>query len=152
MKKLSQTDPIITDALNFCRDSLQITPKDPDILLLRGIVYLTSDRPKSAVLDFSDVIDQVPINERSYFLRSKAYYELEQFDLALKDCMRAMREGDRKSYSYSDEHIETLTSTHTDVKDVNNITNQELINTLVLLADKYSDSQAVRNLFRFHVL
>jgi len=151
MKKLDQTDPIITDVMSFCAATLSAVPKDPDILLLRGIVYLTSNRPKNAVLDFTDVIEQVPINERSYFLRSKAYYELNEFDLALRDYIKAMREGSHKSYEYTDEQIENMASGQTDVKDINNVTNLELQKTLILLAWHYKDSQAVRRLFQFHV-
>lgn len=151
MKKLQTIDPIVTNALDFCKAALSDVPKDPDILLLRGIVYLTSNQPRNAVVDFTDVIDQVPINERSYFLRSKAYYELEEFDQALKDCIKAMREGDPKSYGFTDDQIEKMESGLSDVKDINVITDRELQNTLILLADKYKGSKAVRNLFNFQV-
>ena len=151
MKKLQNTDPIITEALSFCRAALQATPKDPDILLLRGIVFLTSNQPKNAVLDFTDVINQVSVNEKSYFLRSKAYYELEEFDMALRDYIRAMREGNHQAYAYTDEQIAQMTSGQTDVKDINSVTNLELQQTLILLAGKYDGTTAVRNLFQFHV-
>lgn len=149
MKKLQNTDPIISEAMSFCREALLSTPKDPDILLLRGITYLTSGQPKNAVLDFTEVIDSVPVNEKSYFLRSKAYHELDEFDLSLRDYIRAMRDGDHKSYSYTDEEIEVMTSSNTDVKDINNVTDLELQNTLALLAYKYSGSNAIKNLFNY---
>lgn len=151
MKKLQNTDPIIREVMDFCREALRTNPKDPDILLLRGIVFLTSNQPKNAVLDFTDVIEKVSLNERSYFLRSKAYYELEEFDNAKRDCIMAMREGDSESFNYSDTQISEMESENSDVKHVNDITNKELRDTLVLLAGKYSDSKAVRNLFNFHI-
>lgn len=151
MKKLQKTDPVITHAMTFCAEKLSLATKDPDILLLRGIVYLTSNQPKNAVVDFTHVIEQVSINERAYFLRSKAYYELDDFDQALKDCIKAMREGDSQSYSYSNEQIEEMSSGKSDVKEVNSITNHELKKTLILLAGKFEDSTAVRDLFHFHL-
>ena len=56
----------------------------------RGSLYLTLDRPSSAIKDFSKAIELDPKHAANYVNRGQAYLSLDMVDLALKDLQKAL--------------------------------------------------------------
>lgn len=60
------------DALLAIAKMLKFTPDNPDLLLLRGKIYLKTDQPRQAIIDFEKVISQNYNIAEAYLLKGLA--------------------------------------------------------------------------------
>lgn len=80
--RLLQLEAKFNDALAFCEELLVERPGDPDVLRLRGSLYLDLDQPRAAVDDLVRAVADNPRDARCHFQLSQAYLRLGQSDKA----------------------------------------------------------------------
>jgi tetratricopeptide (TPR) repeat protein len=154
MKKLPISDPTIQSSLKFCEQILKTEPYNIDMILLRGVVYLTCDEPKKALSDFNLGVSLVPDNHMPYYLRSKAFYELEEFDYAIQDYLRALKYTNPPNQehidAYPEEVIQKKIATRSNVKDLAGITDGEVKQFLMICSSLYPESIEIKKFLAFH--
>lgn len=72
-------------AIEILTDGLTLTPSDPQLLRLRGILYIKKGRKNEGYSDLTKSLAISPGNTDTLMDRAYAYYEDQNYDLALKD-------------------------------------------------------------------
>lgn len=72
-------------AIEILTDGLALTPNDPQLLRLRGILYIKKGRKNEGYSDLTKSLAISPGNTDTLMDRAYAYYEDQNYDLALKD-------------------------------------------------------------------
>lgn len=72
-------------AIEILTDGLAITPNDAQLLRLRGILYIKKGRKNEGYSDLTKSLAISPGNTDTLMDRAYAYYEDQNYDLALKD-------------------------------------------------------------------
>ena len=89
--RLLQLEARYDDALAYCEELLVERPDDPEVLRLRGSLYLDLNQPRAAVDDLVRAVANNPRDARCHYRLSQAYLRLGQSDKAREH----LRERDR---------------------------------------------------------
>jgi len=94
-------------AMEFYSRAIDLEPSNVRYLTFRGVFLLDLAKPNEAINDFSKAIEHDSKVRDPYYLRSVAYYQLGQYDRAMKDVERAVQNG----YPPPEEYIQELSAT-----------------------------------------
>lgn len=111
MNKILAQCKMLVELLESCNEKLELEPDNMEIVKLRGLVFNAAQLYDEAIKDLNDVIQNLPNDESSYYLRSDCNFNKKEFDLAKRDYMRALKiqfKDDDKEFAsgYTEEVIE----------------------------------------------
>lgn len=76
-------------------------PRDPEVVLLRGMMQLQLKNYDQAIIDFTRVITLKPNDEIGYYERGRAYKDSGEYDAALDDLKQAVRIDEKDPNAYA---------------------------------------------------
>lgn len=82
---------MICGFIDSCNEKLKQEPDNINILRTRGILYNLAEKYDKAITDFERIIDTMPSDASTYYLKSDCYFNKGEFDLAKRDYMRALK-------------------------------------------------------------
>ena len=88
MRRVVLRHKLIGDILDACNKQLLKEPDNIEILMARGVALNLAERYTDAITDFVKIIKKTS-NVSSYYLKSDCHYQLQEFEEAKKDFMRA---------------------------------------------------------------
>lgn len=133
MKRLRAQSQMIKELLEACNSKLNTAPERSEILRIRGILYNLSEKYDQAIADLDLVIDTLPHEETTYYLRGHCHYKNENFDLAKQDFIRALKIKDNiKMKDWSEEEIlQVKISDEEELKNIEKVLEYEMNRALV---------------------
>lgn len=80
---------MICHILDSCNKELEKEPHNVEILRTRGIAYSIAKKYMQAIDDLLQVINALPSDASSYYLKSDCHFQLGEFEKAKEDYVRA---------------------------------------------------------------
>lgn len=80
---------MIRHVLEGCDKALLKEPNNVELLRTRGIAFNLAKKYAEAIDDFLKVLNAMPEDASSYYLKSDCHYQLGEFEQAKQDFMRA---------------------------------------------------------------
>ena len=89
MKEILLRNKMIRHVLEGCNKALLKEPNNVELLRTRGIAFNLAKKYAEAIEDFLKVLNAMPEDASSYYLKSDCHYQLGEFEQAKQDFMRA---------------------------------------------------------------
>lgn len=91
MKRLTAECEMAIELLDACYEKLKSEPNNMEIIILRGILHSVVHSYDKAITDLNKVINNLPDDERCYYLRSDCHFNKGEYDIAKRDYLRALK-------------------------------------------------------------
>lgn len=91
MKRIELRHKMICGFLDSCKEKLKQEPNNIDLIRTRGILYNLVEKYDKAIRDFEQIIDTMPKDVSSHFLKSDCLFKMGEFDLAKRIFLRGLQ-------------------------------------------------------------
>lgn len=91
MRRIAMRQKMVCGFIDSCNEKLKQEPNNINIIRTRGILYNLAEKYDKAITDFEQIIDSIPKDASTYYLKSDCHFHKGEFDLAKRDYMRALK-------------------------------------------------------------
>jgi tetratricopeptide (TPR) repeat protein len=80
--------------------AIELSPQDPKLFILRGVVYASLERYERAIQDYDEAIKLDPRNTLFYNLRAEAYWNIRQYQAAISNYTQVIALNPKSTKAY----------------------------------------------------